>query len=515
MLSAAAGTSRQRKTLVEERMAAAGFTGHASRRVDLAESNRVRGLRTVVEHLGGVFPSFAVYLASRPDLLSPDECLRLAEVNQGAAPTSFAEVGAILDSEFGRDCFVELDPHPFDVTGVTQCHRAQIRDTAPVVVKIVHPLVSHWLEDLPLLSLLSPAFPSARAFDLVVDDFRAAFIRRLDLLNEATGLDSLAREAEEFGTFDVPRAHPTLRASNALVLTPVLLTDILPSDWQRGETARLFCTAWLRHALTGRLFPLDFRVGDVALRPGPGIALSITSFGTLPEEAQMDLWEYLTATSNQESDRACEALTRQLEPPPKASSGKEIYQRFRQIVPFRDGCWDTTDGREYLAEHVLTQFRVAAEVGFTPKPHLVSFYRGICQAAAYARVLAPERDHFAEAFREFRLISAASDFREMGHPSQLCGQADQYLSMAMNFPQKMDRALTFAGDHRSRFKVRAASHRSRLREVSSVAVSITLLLATVAVLTERYGESNPQVERAGVILFLILGALLLKVVSHL
>jgi predicted unusual protein kinase regulating ubiquinone biosynthesis (AarF/ABC1/UbiB family) len=509
MLTAVKTASRQRKA-VEKRVAAAGFP-----RERLSGTREANRLRMVLEDLGDIFPSFGLYLASRPDLLRADECVRLAEINDIGPPSSFAEFAAVLKREFASYRFSEVDPQPFDITRITECHRALLEDSTPVVIKIVHPRVAGWLEDLPLLSLLAPAFPSAVAFDAIMEDFRIAFLRRLDLLNEATGLDSLAQDADELGTFEVPLAHPKLRAQNAFVLVPACPIGVIPSEWQRGETARLFCTSWLRQALTGRIFPLDFRTDDIAIRSGPGIAVSPASFGTLPEDAQIDLWEYLTAVSNQESDRACEALMRHLKTARKAGSGKEIYQRFRQVVPFRDGCWDTADGREFFAEHLLTQFRLAGEIGFTPKPHLVSFYRGVCQTASYARMLAPERDYFAEAFQEFRLIAATSDFREMAAPNQIYERADQYLSMAMNFPQKMDRALTFAGDHRSSFKVRAASTGSGSREVSSLAISITLMLATVAILTERYGAPHPQVERAGVILFLILGALLLKVVSHL
>src|SRR5215217_5836708 len=166
------------------------------------QEDHVRRLREVLENLGPVFSSFGLYLSTRVDLLSGRDCHEF-EIQDSAEPSSSDVIRALIQREIGRsldDVFLSFEESPFQSRLLFQKHHAQLRDGRKVTIKVVRAEMQEQLiqdlELLPLLKFALGAISTRPALDSAMDDFRFMLFRKIDLMHEADGLDSLTHSAE-------------------------------------------------------------------------------------------------------------------------------------------------------------------------------------------------------------------------------------------------------------------------------------------------------------------------------
>ena len=535
---------------MERRLAILGLTRRsrsisASHGSDYDEAHACK-LREALESLGPVFASFALYLSSRVDLLSPRNCLQLASVPNSGMGTPSSSVRALIGREIGRSpeqIYSAFEEKPFQSRLLFQAHHAVLQDGTPVVVKIIHPEAEEQLGDLDLLPLLQDVFDGKqcpdRSMEAAMADFRHSLQQQLDLTHEGKALEALGQDAEEFGTLRAPRVYRNLCTAKVLTvhqLSGLSLQDVVSSfdltseeqtagKWIKGtfihrqELARLLCMVWLRQALLGRVFPVEPRAENIAILSNGQIAFANGPFATLPPEAQGNLWKYLIAVSNENADLACSCLLREMERESWPANEQELRSRFRQVVPFRDGGW--SDGHTGLgvAEHMFVEWRLASERGWIPNDHLPSFYRGLFTISEVARRICPGGDPLADGLREVRLISGLALFRQMIDRRQLEQQMEKYAAIMIDLPQRLDEMLTLAASGSARLKLQipdSGKHR-RQENSATVATALTLVFLAVLLLSHHVASSvaaGARVERIGAIVSVFLGAMLLRAISR-
>jgi predicted unusual protein kinase regulating ubiquinone biosynthesis (AarF/ABC1/UbiB family) len=503
-------------------------------------------LRQALEALGPVFSAFGLYMASRVDLLLVRDCLELAAIADWAEATPSATVRELIARETGcslAGVYPVFEDEPCESRLLFQSHRARLSDGKTVTVKVVHPELQEYLEcDLELLPSLKPAFAGTAwcgaALEDAITDFRRTLQWQIDLLSEVKVFEMLARDAQEFEMLKVPMVYKELCSSQIFTIEqlPGISLGEMITAYEKMEIgrspavfeelgiephtlARRLCMVWLRQALLGKQFPVELRPEDVVLLPNKQIAFTGGVFASSPSDAQKNLWHYVIATSTEAPDRACAYLLREIEQKGRPIDEDELRYRFREIVPFRDGGWRGSGDSSSLTEHLFVHWKLLSERGLRPQRHLLSFYRGLFQTLACVRRFAPDRDPLLEGLQDVRTIVMLEQFQEMLELHALSDRLDKYGTLMMELPPKFDQALTLMAESYARLPLQGTRVAPQHGQQNSSAVVIALLLALVAVVLLSHhlaaaALAGVWVDRVSALVFVILGALLLRVASR-
>jgi predicted unusual protein kinase regulating ubiquinone biosynthesis (AarF/ABC1/UbiB family) len=498
-----------------------------------------------------VFSAFGIYMSSRVDLLSVDDCLELASISDQVEAMPISTVREVIARECGRsqeEVYAVFEEAPFESRLPFQSYHALLKNGKAVQVKIVHPELEEQLEnDMELLPLLKDAFTSEDRPNLLIGhaiaDFRRTLQRQMNLIDEIKAFEVLAQDAQQFEMLRVPIIHRELSSSKFITVehAPGLnLKEMLASFDQRGPSegrrassgdgnagldpeglARRLCLVWLWQALFGVRFPVDLRPENVVVLPNNQIAFAGGTFVSLPADAKKNLWNYLIAASTGDPDKACSCLLREVVNERGAFNEDELRHRFRGIVPFRDGGWSRNGDSSSLAEHLFVQWKLMSERGLRPQPHLLCFYRGLFVTVANARRFAPYIDPLLEALQDVRTIAMLTQFREMASLHQLSDNLDKYTAMMMELPQRLDDVLTLAAESSTNLRLHGmgtARRRGQQNNPSTVVLALLLVLVAVVLLSHHLAASavaGVWVDRISAIAFVLIGALLLRAASRL
>ncbi|HKG80861.1 MAG TPA: AarF/UbiB family protein [Pyrinomonadaceae bacterium] len=519
---------RQRREQVLERFAAFGLRHGPHRivgtgRIWEGEASLGVKLRLALGELGPIFSAFGRYLATRVDLLAAADCLELEAITDDSPPMSDANVSQLIKREIGcapEEAFLSFEKEPFASRLLHQLHHARLLQTGmPVVVKLVRPeATAQLLCDLELLELLEMVIEGpARGgvYNGAIADFAAELRRQVDLTCEAKAFETLRRDVEDFEMVRVPEVMGALCTPS--ILTTEHLTSMSHKKngvLDRQGVARLLCSAWLRQALMGHIFPVDPCAGNVAVISDRQIAFTGGVFSSLPGESQANLWNYLIASASDRPDQACSCLLKEVRGDGPAAAHEDLRHRFRQVVPFRDSGWYSDDNSNQLIEHLVVHWQAAIQCGYVPQLHLPSFCRGLFAITRMAQQLSPETDPLLEGLQEARLLESAARMREMFSFQHLGDHVDRYAALMMGMPQKMDQALTLASEGSTRVKLRVPETASHQRQKNSGAIvtAMLLLLVAVAFALPRVTSSLVGSDWAGrinAVAFVACGALLL------
>jgi len=541
---------RRRQLEIEQCLAAYGLVRGPRRLLSDAsaasEAAYGRRLSAALTSLGPVFSALGCYLSSRIDLLPAQDCLELAALPDRTAVKQRAAVWDLINQEFsGAETYAAFNEEPFESRLTFQLHRAWLQSGEAVVVKVARPELEPDLAcDLELLPLLKGALASGTWADLpierVIADFRQTLQQQADLIREAEALELLQRDSKEFGMLSAPRVHWPLCSSKVLTLEllPGISLDQMiaqvpaagqsedaPAKVARGQEldrsdlAHRLYRVWLRQALRGRVFPVEPRPENILILPNQQIAFIGGTFASLASDAKTNLLAYLVAAATEDPDKACAYLLTEMEPEERAIGEDGVRNRFRQIVPFRDGGWSNKGDSDSLAEHLFVQWRLASRCGYQPRAHLLSFYRGLFLIAAAVRRLAPGRDPLSRELEEVRLMEVLGQFQDLIGVRQLSSHLDKYAAIMVELPKRLDQVLTLAAEGNARVKLHMAETATYRRQKNSLAVVIALLLVlvAVAVLSHHFAAASVArgwVDRVSALVFVLLGALLLRAATR-
>lgn len=536
-------TLKQRQREVEQRLAMFGLRRGPHRLVRSAvapEENYVLKLRAALEGLGPVFMSFGLYLSTRVDLLAARDCRELGSLFDRAEASPTDAIRNLIRQELGclpEDAYLAFEEKPFASRLLYQQHHAWSQDGQAVTVRLVHPEAEEFLRyDVQLLQLLKGAFAwegwTDSKTESAIDDFRLVLQQGTDFTAQARAFATLANDTEVFGVLRVPLVHARLSTSRMLTVERLPgedLDDVLESlqigqesitatadEEERYSLARRLCVAWLRQALLGSFFPAEPSPENITILPNKQIAFSDGAFASLTPEAKAHLWDYLIAAVTENPDLACSCLLKELSKEKHAVSEDELRQRFRQIVPFRDSEWALSGANNNLAEYLFLHWRLASERGYLARPGLPSFYRGLFMIATLAQRLVPHRDAFQEALQDVRLLSGVEKFREMLSARGLGEQMETYFGIMMDLPQRLDAVLTLAAEGQARLKVQVPGETHGGQSSLTIMGALVLALSATVLLAHRFGTgvAGPWPNRISTLAFVLLGAMLLRIVTR-
>lgn len=503
-----------------------------------SEANRIRKLRKAFESLGPVFIAFGRYLSTRVDLFSARDCLELASLPNRTECSSPTAVRYLIRQELGslpEDVFRVFEQIPF-VSGLfVQEHRAWLTDQEAITVKLVHPEVEGLLHcDAQLLQSLAGLFVgndcNRTQIESAIEDFVISLQQQTNFSLPARAAKDLSKDAELFGMLKAPFLYDELSSNRILTverLPGLSIEDLLnslpsPKDHviesaaaeECYGVAHRLCVVWLRQAFLGTQYPVEPSPENISLQPNDQFAFTDGGWARLPKDARANLWDYLIAVVTENPDAACSSLLKELAPGKEPTSEEHLGQRFRQLVPFRDSDWAYSTDNNNLAEYLFLHWKLASQDGYCPRRHVPSFYRGLFVLATVAQRLAPHRDALRDAVQSVRVLAAAERFRDLLSTPRLGQQMDDYFSIMLDLPQRLDGALTMGADGKARMRLQRSETVAARRKKNSSTIDVALLLAfgAMIILPQRF-EANLAGSRwfaAGVVMFICLGSWLLR-----
>ena len=466
-----------------------------------------RGLRQALEQAGPLFSLFGLYLSSRVDLLPLKDCKELAQIADRFPPMPAAMVRSRMPIRFQQ-----ISESPVESRTLYQSHWARVEDGRLVEVRLLRPELHQWLEDAePLFSACSSPAP----FHAAVRDFRQQLARTADFRWMLEAFQIRYRDAKKIHSLFVPKVLEESSGDEVLVLE--FCKE--PVDPRRiakpGDAARAICEAWLRETLEGRIFAADLRIGNISFLGGR-VSFTSGDFATLTRDAQQILWEYLNAAAAEEPEAAAEFLVSEMDPDRNCLGEKALAQSIRQIVPFRDGSWETGSGQS-LAEHLFLHWKLALDCGYHPRPHLVAFWRGLFTLAVTARKLAPSDDVLSLTLRELRTARLLSQVQEFLDLNRFGEKFDQFGGVTVGMPKRVNDFLDRASAGKLELSVEQnpASRGAEARPL--LLAALLMIFAGVTVFTKNLPQSvvhSLWFERTGFIVLIFLGAAMIRLAAR-
>jgi len=419
-----------------------GINGQVGEEVTLFSESLTR--------LGPVFIALGDYLGTRADLLRPEICQSLGRQHLAAfaPPPKPPEIWAGT-----------LSPEPEQSTPLF--HVFRWRGQPDTFSRILNEqFLADWEEDQKYLKLLLPAmkhlWPAQHHLG-TLSNFQSHVERTIDL-------KSTKEQHQRFleGHKDVPFTNTSqfqLTKIAGEFCAPNMISFIESTDSSHQtlrevvesneagslgiNTAKNLCLSWLTHILKGNWYPEEPSLRHLGLTSKGSLVILGGTLGSLSPETQDFFAQYFRMVASNQPDQASELLTNVLKPTRQAKSPREIRDLFRQIVPFRDGQINSASKHELFAEHVLCQWRIIVESGFRATSDQLAVIRSFSMVAHLVHRLSPHRDTFKDSVYEFRWNESLSDFQNLFTLGSALKQGQDWLSLMMEFPEKMK---TFTGD---------------------------------------------------------------------
>jgi len=455
-------------------------------------------VRSRLHSLGPVGSCFALYLASRLDLLTAPEAQELART--GAEPEGIPpeDLESLVREDLGMsigEAFSAFDRSPCDSSFAFQWHRARLHTGEAAIFKVIRPGLLGQIDtgiDQIVAMRRFLAELCGRDIDGVISDFRQHLESTLDLQRESADLIRLREESETIALLTVPQVVDDISGRHCLTVlaldgwTAAERTAATDGEAEQNHErfARRLARVWLSTAFSSSLFPEHSSGRNILFLDNGRIAFCGGPFHEPAWGSQNHLRQYLTAVSVGEHKQACSAL---LELTDKRSEmdNRQLRHQLRHIAPFRDGKWDPET--DHLSRSVFAHWHRMSAIGFHPHPTLLAFLRGLADLTAETRLLAPTGSTLREAFQEYRLRRFLTEFSDLADREPWVEYLRRQAGFLSGLPRKLERVLSLTGD-----RERWASPPSEPGERSGPWMMVGGLLAAmgaIALLVHRFGEA--------------------------
>ncbi|MGZ4761803.1 MAG: ABC1 kinase family protein, partial [Ilumatobacteraceae bacterium] len=194
---------------------------------DTANDEDARTLVDALESMGPTFVKLGQLLSTRADLLPPVYLDALARLQDDVEALPFDVIEATVTAEIGArmsKAFQSFDTVPVASASLGQVHRATLRDSRRVAVKVQRPGVrERVVEDMKVIEELAEFVDlhteAGRSFGFggMVEEFRRSIMAELDYRLEAANLRLLGSNLAAYDRITVPQ--PIDDYTTALVLT--------------------------------------------------------------------------------------------------------------------------------------------------------------------------------------------------------------------------------------------------------------------------------------------------------
>ena len=485
---------------------------------------RAKQLRIALEGLGPPYAWLALYLSSRIDLLPAEYCRELALAVDAASPLPPPEILRLLINEFGDDAFTRIfSSFEFRARSSTltrQSHSAKLTTGDLVTVTFLRPEYYSLQNGQEPRKLLDPEIVrevcGKSVAENAFDDFLHALRRKVNLSLEKEVLESSIHDDKEITSGGLPERKIYHELSNARVLTLEQkesgnLSQILEHrHYNLSTLARGICKAWLKQAMSGNLFPVDPQAHHVVVREDNRLSFEGCELAKLPKAVRENLWNYLLAALVDDPDRSATYLLEEMKPARnKEIDAQSFRTNFRQAAYF--AALEPVLGTDSnaLAQLIFQHWKTALEHGYSPKPLLLCFYRGLFSVARIAWKVSPADDAMREGLEDLQSEKIFDEVRELVGLRHWMENADKFAGVLVNLPRTFDQALTRTSHPPQEIVIQDRSD-SRSQKIAAV---VPVFLLIIAVLVSQSRHMTGLGEKAVIGVLMLAGLLALRTLS--
>jgi len=458
---------------LHECLARRGLVGSQETQHDVSFSGPVEptfsSLRLALQEAGDVYSLFGLYLSTRIDLLSIEDCTELSRISDSAPPAPWEDVLEFVEQELGfstGQAFLAIEPMPYETSLLRDSYIAMLNNGESIGLHILRrEFRSFPVEQFDALPMLRDCrlFQHWTDFGMreVLDDFARELRLRMDQLEAAAAFEALAVDAKAGDGLWAPKTLRKYCRRGVLALEQrpfVKLSSVnreggpcnpnvaseVAADLSAEKAARILCLSWLRQVFHGGVFPVKFGLDDISVLEDGRVALVGGVFTPSSPDFNERIWKYLLAAAADDPDECCRTLLSLMTKAKIGQADEEILAAFRQSVT----CFMSAPGQQDfcsgLAARILRQLQIARVAGYRPRPSLVAFYRGFFSALTAIHTLQAQGDPFLEALEGVWVMDIFGAARRMIRIDALGDIGSKYLAAMVELPVRLDAVLSNA-----------------------------------------------------------------------
>lgn len=249
---------------------------------DISESNAPTFVATLFVELGGTYIKLGQFIASSPTLFPPAWITAMSTLLDSTPPTPFSSIEKIIRSEISLSAFKSIDPKPIGSASIAQVHRATLKNSTDVVIKVMKPTVETGIiTDLNFLlissKILEFLLPDLKRSGVVaiVEDIRTATLDELDFTKEASKLSTFRTFLDTEGltaSVTAPLPYPSLSSKRCLVMEYIKGERMIDREEGGEELIITALNTWTESVLKEAFFHADLHSGNILITPDNRVA---------------------------------------------------------------------------------------------------------------------------------------------------------------------------------------------------------------------------------------------------
>ncbi len=294
-------------------------------RENIEKLGRAERVRMALEELGPTFVKFGQILSTRPDLIPVEYIRELSKLQDQVSPFSYDEVRQIIKAEIGKwpeEIFQHFEQAPLAAASIGQVHRARLRDSEEVVVKVQRPNIQKTVEvDLEIMlhiaSLMEKHLEEIEPYrpTKVVEEFAKTIAKELDYTIEAAHIERFARHFLDDDTVYVPRVYRELTTER--IITMEYIDGIKASEVDllkaKGYDLEIIATrgvnSVMKQIFVHGFFHADPHPGNVFILPENVICyLDFGMVGRITRQERDDFVDVVIYVVREDTKKAVDAL---------------------------------------------------------------------------------------------------------------------------------------------------------------------------------------------------------------
>ena len=471
----------------------------ASKLLTKAKQPRGERLRCALEDLGPIFIKFGQLLSTRPDLIPPDICAELDQLQDNVPPFDNDQFVAIVENALGDSIdslFLQFDRKPLASASVAQVHAAVLLDGKEVVVKAIRPGIEKTIEQDIKLMFSMAKWLEANTIDgrrmrltEVVSDYRNTIFDELNLQREAANASMLRRNFDGSPMLYVPEVYWSHTNEKVMVMERIYATPVTDVETLQQHNVdfkvlaergvEIFFTQVFEH----NFFHADMHPGNIFVDPSNPkqpkyLAVDCAIIGTLAEADQYYLARNLLAIFRRDYRQVAELHVLSGWVPENTDVGdftaairtvcEPIFERPLKEISF--------------GLLLVSLFRTARRFDMEVQPSLVLLQKTLLNIEGLGRQLYPDLDLWATA-HPFLERWLKERFQPNALVEQLKRHGPEWLEQFPQVPQLIFQGLERLQSndrvaHQPRAVIKATEPKSRVKtSAGSALIGISLGIA--------------------------------------
>lgn len=468
---------------------------------DSSESNYARARRTL-ERLGPTFVKLGQMLSLRPDMVPEELCDELGKLQDSVRPMPFSKVKEVLEKELGRplkSVFRNLEEKPVAAASIAQVHKAVLRNSKTVAVKVRRPGVDAVMrEDIDIMRTIAWLLRHRGGFksynlSSIIDEFERYTRNELDFRREAKNYARFRENFRKFRDVWFPMPFTELCTEKVLVtefVKGVEIRDILRLRKLQVNTrriARIGTLAVLKQIFEDRFFHGDTHPGNLFVTGKRRIAcVDVGIVGQLSEAQTEKLLMATFFVIQKETDKVIDSIIEIGRPMPDAS-----IEKFREEASeLLEQWYGTSLKEERITTVVYRMIILAGRNGITMPAEIVLFGKALVTMEGTAMLLDPEFNFFRETESYLRKLIAKkhSPLRKIAAVEKKLEaaylEAEKIPERVIDLLKRLEQGkITIALDSQTAREIGMAASRSAARNIAKpLSIAAAGLLISSAIL---------------------------------